>query len=138
MKDNFIMLKDAENNGQKLHKIDRQILLILQQEGRISNQDLAEQVGISTASCWRRVKALEGTGVITRYTSLLNRESIGLDLCVFVHITLSRHNKQNTQNTNRSNIFIKSKLLHLNHNYIFKILQGKNHNYRSGLNLFYN
>jgi len=97
MKDNLIMLKDTENNGQKLHKIDREILLILQQEGRISNQDLAEQVGISTASCWRRVKALEGTGVITRYTSLLNRESIGLDLCVFVHITLSRHNKQNTQ-----------------------------------------
>jgi Lrp/AsnC family leucine-responsive transcriptional regulator len=97
MKDNFKMTVNSETTGQKLQKYERHILQVLQQEGRISNQELAERVGISTASCWRKVKALEANGVISHYTSLLNRESIGLNLCVFVHITLSRHNKSNTQ-----------------------------------------
>jgi len=81
----------------KLSDTDRQILAHLQAEGRISNQELAERVGISTAACWRRVRALEKDQIIDQYTALLNRERLGLNLCAFVHITLSRRSKLNTQ-----------------------------------------
>jgi DNA-binding Lrp family transcriptional regulator len=75
---------------------DHRILAILQREGRISNQDLAEQVGISTAACWRRVRALEDNGTIDRYAALLDRNQLGLALCAFVHVSLSRHQRQST------------------------------------------
>ncbi|MBL4680058.1 MAG: Lrp/AsnC family transcriptional regulator [Pseudomonadales bacterium] len=89
-----------QSKGDILHSLsdlDRQILMHLQSDGRISNQELSERVGTSTASCWRRVKTLEQAGIIDSYTALLNRENLGLGLCVFVHVTLSRHNKKNTQ-----------------------------------------
>ncbi len=68
----------------------------LQQNGRISNQQLAENVGISTAACWRRVRALEQSGVIDSYNAQLNRAALGLELCAFVHVSLSRHQQQST------------------------------------------
>ena len=75
---------------------DRRILAALQEEGRISNQDLATQVGISTAACWRRVRALEAEGIIDGYTALLDRRRLGLALCAFVHVSLSRHQREST------------------------------------------
>lgn len=75
---------------------DTRILDTLQRDGRISNQALAEQVGISTAACWRRVRALEDAGVIAGYAALLDRKRINLELCAFVHITLSRHVREST------------------------------------------
>ena len=72
------------------------ILHALQQDGRQSNQALADRVGISTAACWRRVKALEEDGVIQRYAALLSRSRLGLDLCAFVHISLARHVQEST------------------------------------------
>ncbi len=72
------------------------ILDALQQDGRQSNQALADRVGISTAACWRRVKALEDDGVIQRYAALLSRSRLGLDLCAFVHISLARHVQEST------------------------------------------
>ena len=77
-------------------RTDRKILDILQREGRISNQQLADRVGISTAACWRRVRALEDSGMIDGYHAHLNRNELGLALCAFVHISLSRHQKQST------------------------------------------
>jgi DNA-binding Lrp family transcriptional regulator len=77
-------------------RTDRKILDILQHEGRISNQQLADRVGISTAACWRRVRALEDSGMIDGYHAHLNRNELGLALCAFVHISLSRHQKQST------------------------------------------
>ena len=49
-----------------MNRNDLRILEVLQQDGRISNQALADKVGISTAACWRRVRALEEEGVIDR------------------------------------------------------------------------
>ena len=77
-------------------RTDGKILDILQREGRISNQQLADRVGISTAACWRRVRALEDSGMIDGYHAHLNRNELGLALCAFVHISLSRHQKQST------------------------------------------
>lgn len=75
---------------------DQRILAVLQRDGRISNQDLAEQVGISTAACWRRVRALEAAGIIDSYAALLDRNQLGLALCAFVHVSLSRHERRST------------------------------------------
>jgi Lrp/AsnC family leucine-responsive transcriptional regulator len=80
-----------------IDQTDKKILELLQREGRISNQQLAETVGISTAACWRRVRALESKGIIDGYHARLNRTQLGLELCAFVHVSLSRHHKQSTR-----------------------------------------
>ncbi|EED35475.1 AsnC/Lrp-family transcriptional regulator [Luminiphilus syltensis NOR5-1B] len=79
-----------------MDKTDKKILKALQQDGRISNQALADQVGLSPAACWRRVRALEDENLITGYSAHLNREKLNLSLCAFVHISLARHVKEST------------------------------------------
>ena len=79
-----------------MDRIDIKILEALQHDGRLSNQRLAEFVGISPAACWRRVRALEEGGTIHRYAALLDRRQLGLNLCAFVHVTLSRHIQEDT------------------------------------------
>jgi len=75
----------------EIQAADRQILKALQDDGRISNQDLAERAAMSASACWRRVKALEEGGVIERYTALVNPEAVGLSFHAMVHVVLSRH-----------------------------------------------
>jgi len=79
-----------------MDRIDLRILDVLQRDGRISNQRLAEKVGVSTAACWRRVRALEESGVIEGYVALLSRPKLELNLCAFIHVTLARHVKEST------------------------------------------
>jgi len=74
----------------QLDSIDLNILTLLQQNGRISNQDLAEQVFLSPSSCLRRVRILEEEGIISRYSALLSPEKLGLELDVFVQVTMRR------------------------------------------------
>ncbi|HWX01489.1 MAG: Lrp/AsnC family transcriptional regulator [Collimonas sp.] len=74
----------------QLDAIDLNILTLLQQNGRISNQDLAEQVFLSPSSCLRRVRILEEEGIISRYSALLSPEKLGLELDVFVQVTMRR------------------------------------------------
>jgi len=74
----------------QLDTIDLKILTLLQQNGRISNQDLAEQVFLSPSSCLRRVRILEEEGVISRYSAVLSPEKLGLELDVFVQVTMRR------------------------------------------------
>jgi Lrp/AsnC family leucine-responsive transcriptional regulator len=73
-----------------LDDIDRRILTALQENARISNVELAEQVGISPSPCWRRVRDLEQKAVISRYVTLLEPASIGLPVSVFVQVSLER------------------------------------------------
>lgn len=70
---------------------DRQILRELQNDGRISNQDLAERVNLSPSPCLRRVRNLEQAGVIRGYTALIDEAAYGLPVTVFVQIRLQRH-----------------------------------------------
>ncbi len=79
-----------------MDRTDTKILTTLQRDGRLSNQGLADQVGISAAACWRRVRALEEDGVITGYAAMLDRKRVNLNLCAFVHVTLSRHVQEST------------------------------------------
>ncbi|MFY0991688.1 Lrp/AsnC family transcriptional regulator [Halomonas sp. C05BenzN] len=75
---------------------DRRILKVLQQQGRITNQELAERIGLSPAACWRRVKALEEEGVIKRFAALVDPARVGQPLCALVMVTLVRHHIDNT------------------------------------------
>ena len=68
--------------------LDRRILELLQEDARISNADLAANIGLSPSPCWRRVRALEERGVIRRYVTLVTPEAIGLPVNVWVHVTL--------------------------------------------------
>ena len=70
---------------------DRQIVRALQQNGRMTNQDLAAQVNLSPSPCLRRVRLLEERGVIRGYAAQVDAEAYGLALTVFVRVTLSSH-----------------------------------------------
>ncbi len=72
-----------------LDTIDRAILNALQNQGRISNAELAELVNLSPSACHRRVQRLETDGFIKQYVALLNARKIGLPTTVFVEIRLS-------------------------------------------------
>ena len=74
----------------RLDAIDRRILEHLQDNARISNVDLAARVGISASPCWRRVRELEESGVISNYVTLIDAASVGLTVSVFVNVSLER------------------------------------------------
>lgn len=75
----------------KLDRIDKHILNLMQSNGRITNLELAEQVGLSPTPCSRRVKKLEESGLIDRHVTLLNAKALGLDLTVIIGISMDRH-----------------------------------------------
>ena len=74
-----------------IEKPDEHILAQLQREGRTTNQQLPEDVGMSTSACWRRVRALEETGVIVGYSALVDRERAGFSTSAILHVSLERH-----------------------------------------------
>jgi len=82
----------------KLDIRDRRILAELQRDSRITMQDLAERVGMSSSACWRRVKSLEAAGIIDRYTVIANTRKAGFGLSSIVHVSLARHEKKNVEN----------------------------------------
>jgi Lrp/AsnC family transcriptional regulator, leucine-responsive regulatory protein len=71
--------------------LDRQMLTILQRDGRISNAALAEQLHLSPSPCLRRLRALERDGVIAGYRAELDRVKLGLGLTVFVEVKVEGH-----------------------------------------------
>lgn len=77
----------------KLDAIDRKILAALQDNGRLSNVELAERVGLSPSPCLRRVRMLEDAGMITRYVALLDQKAVGLPVSVFISIKLERQSE---------------------------------------------
>lgn len=81
-----------------LDRYDRQILAILQQDGRISNQDLADRIGLSASPCLRRVRALEESGIITGYRALCDAKKLGLSLTALIHIAMDRHTPERFAN----------------------------------------
>jgi len=84
-----------------LDHADRKILKVLQEDARISNQQLADAVGLSVSPCWRRVKRLEEQGIIDRYVTLLDAKKIGLGLTAFVHVSLEDHHPDTLQEFDR-------------------------------------
>jgi len=75
----------------ELDLLDRKILQILQEEGRISNQELADRIGLSPSPCLRRVRTLEEAGIISGYRAVVDARALGLSLLALVHISMDRH-----------------------------------------------
>ncbi|MGY6535772.1 MAG: Lrp/AsnC family transcriptional regulator [Pararhodobacter sp.] len=74
-----------------LEERDHQLLALLQDNARLSNQELAERAGMSPSSCWRRVRALEDAGVIRRYRAEIDPRRAGLGFHAIIHVQLTRH-----------------------------------------------
>ena len=74
----------------ELDDIDRRILAALQNDGRITNQDLSERVGLSPSPCLRRLRALETSGKIFRYVALVDPDQVGLPVTAFVRVRLDQ------------------------------------------------
>ena len=74
-----------------IDSFDRQILKLLQQDGRISNQDLADRIGLSPSPCLRRVRALEDAGVIKGYRALVDAKVLGYTLMALIYISMDKH-----------------------------------------------
>lgn len=79
--------------SEKLEPVDIRILEALQRDGRLTNQALSAQVGLSPSPCWRRVRQLEDEGVIRDYTATLDRRRIGLGVLAFIRVRIDSHSE---------------------------------------------
>ena len=81
-----------------MDRYDTQILEALQQEGRLSNQDLADRIGLSPSPCLRRVRQLEDEGIIDGYVALLDADKLGLKMTALIHISMDKHTPERFEN----------------------------------------
>jgi Lrp/AsnC family transcriptional regulator, cysteine-sensing transcriptional activator len=77
----------------ELDRGDVRILDVLQQHGDLSAADVAERVGMTASTCWRRVSRLQELGVLRQRVALVDREKVGLNVMVFSHVKLSGHGR---------------------------------------------
>lgn len=77
---------------------DQALLKALQQDSRLTMQQLGEKVGMSSSACWRRVKSLEEAGVIERYAVMVNPKKAGFSLSSMTLVSLARHEEKNVEN----------------------------------------
>ncbi|AGP43835.1 Lrp/AsnC family transcriptional regulator [Serratia plymuthica] len=80
-------------NKNPLSQTDIKILAALQQDARITNQTLADELGMSASPCWRKVRKLEDDDVIQGYRAVLDRRKIGLGVMVFIRVSIDSHSE---------------------------------------------
>ncbi len=85
-----------------LDRIDRRIMRALVENGRLTNTQLAETVGLSAAPCWQRVRRLESEGFISGYTAVLDQSMLGAKETVLLEVTLDRHDDEAVANFGRA------------------------------------
>ncbi|ADZ89514.1 Lrp/AsnC family transcriptional regulator [Marinomonas mediterranea] len=91
-----------------MDKVDADILKRLQQDGRLSNVELAEGVNLSPSPCLRRVKNLEAEGVITGYGAVINRDKVGFGMTIFVDVSLDSHKETATSEFEASLVLLEN------------------------------
>jgi Lrp/AsnC family leucine-responsive transcriptional regulator len=79
----------------ELDRTDLRILRVLQDDGRRTNVEVADEVALSASPCLRRIKKLEENNIIRGYRAIIDRDAVGLGLTVLVEIKVGRHSKQN-------------------------------------------
>ncbi len=77
-----------------IDRYDRKILALLQANGRLTNQELAESIGLSASPCLRRLRQLEESGVITGYHASLDPRMLGFNLTALIHISMDQHTEE--------------------------------------------
>jgi Lrp/AsnC family transcriptional regulator len=84
------MQRTLESTSQnRIDRLDRRILDLLQREGALPVAEVAARTGLSTTTCWRRIQQLEQSGVIRGRVAVLDRAALGLDVTIFAHVKLS-------------------------------------------------
>lgn len=83
--------------SQNLDAIDARILSLIQEDAALSVAEIADRVGLSSSPCWRRIKRMEETGIITRRVTLLDTQKLGLDFEVVANVKLSLPSKENLE-----------------------------------------
>ncbi|MDN3616919.1 Lrp/AsnC family transcriptional regulator [Vibrio gallaecicus] len=81
-----------------MDRIDKHLLRLLQKDGRLTNAELAELVGLSASPCARRLKRLEEQGIIDGYRVSLSRKEVGIAMTVFVEVSLNNHQEVSIEN----------------------------------------
>ena len=81
-----------------MDKTDRQIIAALQQNGRLTNQELSEKVNLSPSPCLRRLRLLEESGVIKGYSAIVDEKAYGLPITAFVRVRLQQHTRELVKN----------------------------------------
>ena len=81
----------------KLDRVERRVLETLQLDGRLTNVELAQRVGLSESPCLRRVRGLEERGVIAGYSARLDQRMVGLQVTAFVQVQLDKHDDSKTR-----------------------------------------
>ena len=81
----------------RIDAFDLKLLTALQENGALTNQELADRVGLSASQCSRRRAALEQNGVIERYRAMLSTDKLGLDITAFIEISLAQHSPENAR-----------------------------------------
>lgn len=74
-----------------IDRIDKEILSIVQQDATLTTAEIAEQVGLTTTPCWRRIQRLQASGIIIKKVTLLQPEKLNLGLTVFVNVKVAKH-----------------------------------------------
>ena len=93
----FVVMAKSDAKSD-LSAADRRILAALQEDSRSTMQQLADQAGMSSSACWRRVRALEDAGVIERYSVIVNPRKAGFALSSMTLVSLVRHEQKHVDN----------------------------------------
>jgi Lrp/AsnC family leucine-responsive transcriptional regulator len=96
----------------ELDKTDRRILAVMQENGRLSNQEVAEQVSLSPSPCLRRIRRLEQAGVIRKYVALLDADKLGLGLLAYVNVRLEKHGEGGARSATSSRAAFATAVMH--------------------------
>lgn len=93
-----LLQETTDINMRQLESLEIRILTELQKNGRLTNQDLADLVGLSPSACWRRVRALEDDGVIKNYQARVAGSKVGYPETIFARVSLEKHSDKLVKN----------------------------------------
>jgi Lrp/AsnC family leucine-responsive transcriptional regulator len=115
----------------KFDRAEKEILRALQSQGRMSNVDLAERVGLSESPCFRRVKALEEGGVIRGYSAQLDRRALGLQVTAFVLLNLEKQDDRKRKaflaQVEAEDHIVECHAMSGSHDYLLKVVRNMDH-----------
>lgn len=110
----------------KFDRVEKQILTLLQEHGRISNVELAEQIGLSESPTFRRVRQLEDAEVIRGYGALIDQRKLGLEVTAFVQVSMEKQPDSATdafhERVNAEPHIVECHAMSGNHDYLMKVV----------------